>query len=430
MHTKRRVVVTGFGIVSACGDGWEAYWDSALHARSAIRTVEHLKLNGFDFKYAATIPQFDPKAYVENRKSLKLMSRTIQLAVAASRLALQDAKLSISEYDPTRIGVTLGTGIINNDLDEMGVGFRNGIDASGHFSMTKFGREGVRSLFPLWFLKYLPNMPACHVSVLNQLRGPSNTITTSSAASTQAIGEAYRVIERGDADIMLAGGADSKTNAMGISRLHLLGFLSRREDRPEKVYCPFDQRHDGIVIGEGGGILVLEALESAKKRGAKIYAEISGYGSASDFNYDPRDPDDFTGKRVAIRRALEDAALEPTDVDVMVANGSGIPQEDIQESLAIHSLYTQTFKKLHVTALKPIAGHLSYGSGGVEAAIAALTVTKQVIPPVANLEKPDPACPLPLVQGKAKASKVEIAVLNTFGFGGQNASLVFQHAKT
>lgn len=429
MTSKRRVVITGFGVVSPCGNGWKDYWDSALHARSAIRPVEHLKLNGFDFKYAATIPEFDAKAYLENRKSLKLMSRTIQLAVAASRLALQDAKISVVEYDPTRIGVTLGTGIINNDLDEMGIGFQNGLDANGHFSMTKFGQDGIRSLFPLWFLKYLPNMPACHVSILNQLRGPSNTITTSSAASAQAIGEAYRVIERGDADVMLAGGADSKVNAMGISRLYLLGFLSRRQGDPAKIYCPFDEKHDGILIGEGAGILVLESLESAKKRGATIYAEIAGYGSASDFNYDPRDPDDFTGKRVAIRRALEDASLEPAEVDVLVANGSGIPQEDVQESLAIHSLYTHTFEKLHVTAVKPIAGHLSYGSGGVEAVIASLIVSKQIIPPVANLEKPDPSCPLPFVRGKAKSCKIHASVLNTFGFGGQNASLVFKHVK-
>ncbi len=427
MSLKRRVVITGFGTITSCGNGWEAYWDSVIHARPSIHSVDSFKSSGFSLTCAGALTQFDPKEYVENRKSLKVMSREIQMAVAASRLALRDARISMAEYDPTRIGVTLGTGIINNDLDEVGVGFRNGVDANGNFSMTKFGQDGIRSLFPLWFLKYLPNMPACHVSILNNLRGPSNTITTSSAAGTQAIGEAYRIIQRGDADAMLAGATDSKINAMGISRLQLLGFLSQRKEVPSKVYCPFDEKHDGMVLGEGAGILVLESLESAKKRGADIYAEIVGYGSASDFNYDPRDPDDFTGKRVAIRRALEDAALDPSDVDALVANGSGIPQEDIQESLAIHSFYAHTFKKLHVTAVKPITGHLVYGSGSVEAVIAALTTKKQVIPPIVNLEKPDPACPLPFVQNKAKACKVEVAVLNTFGFGGQNASLVFRH---
>ena len=236
MTAKRRVVITGFGVITACGNGWEPYWDAALHGCSLVRSSDPLKLNCPSFKYAGMLPQFEPKEFIESRKSIKLMSREIQMAVAASRLALKDAKLSPDNYDPTRVGVTLGTGIINNDLDEIGVGFRNGLDESGHFSMTKFGQDGIRSLFPLWFLKYLPNMPACHVSVANHLRGPNNTITTSSAASTQAIGEAYRVIERGDADIMLAGGTDSKLNAMGISRFQLLGFLSTREETTGNAY--------------------------------------------------------------------------------------------------------------------------------------------------------------------------------------------------
>jgi 3-oxoacyl-[acyl-carrier-protein] synthase II len=426
MSAKRRVVITGFGVISPCGNGWEPYWDAAIRGRSMVRSAEPLNLKSASFKYAGMLPAFEPKEFIENRKSIKLMSREIQMAVSASRLALKDAGLAPESYDPTRIGVTLGTGIINNDLDEIGVGFKNGLDENGHFSMTKFGQDGIRSLFPLWFLKYLPNMPACHISVAYQLRGPNNTITTSSAASTQAIGEAYRVIERGDADIMLAGGTDSKLNAMGISRFQLLGFLSSRDASPEKVYCPFDKKHDGIVLGEGAGILVLESLENAKKRGARVYAEIAGYGSSSDFNYDPRDPDDFTGKRVAIRRALEDAAIEPADVDVLVANGSGIPQEDVQESLAVHSFYASTFKKLHVTAVKPVTGNLVYAAGSIEAVVAALVTKTGLVPPVTNLKEPDPACALPFVKDKSKECSVNVSVLNTFGFGGQNASLVFK----
>jgi len=426
MSTKRRVVISGFGVITPCGNGWEPYWEAALQGRSLVRSADALKLNSASFKYAGMLLSFEPKEFIENRKSIKLMSREIQMAVAASQLALKDAGLALESYDPTRIGVTLGTGVINNDLDEIGVGFRNGLDENGHFSMPKFGQDGIRSLFPLWFLKYLPNMPACHISVAFQLRGPNNTITTSSSASTQAIGEAYRVIERGDADIMLAGGTDSKLNAMGISRFQLLGLLTSREESPEKVYCPFDKKHDGIVLGEGAGILVLESFESAKKRGAKIYAEITGYGSSSDFNYDPRDPDDFTGKRVAIRRALEDAAIEPADVDVLVANGSGIPQEDIQETLAVHSFYASTFQKLHVTAVKPVTGNLVYATGSIEAVVAALVTKKDQVPPVTNLRDPDPECSLPFVQDKAMSCPVNIAVLNTFGFGGQNASLVFK----
>ena len=427
---KRRVVVTGFGVVSACGSGWQPYWDAVVHGRSAVREVADLNLNGSAFKYAGIIPDFDPKQFVENRKSLKVMSREIQLAVAAGKLALEDAQLYKTAYDQSRIGVTLGTGIINNDLDEVGIGIKNAIDGSGRFSLAKFGQEGIRSLFPLWFLKYLPNMPACHISIAYQLRGPSNTITTSSAAGAQAVGEAYRVIERGDADLMLAGGTDSKLNPMGISRLDLLELLSKRKEAPEKVYCPFDEKHDGIILGEGAGVLVLESLENAQKRGATIYAEIAGYGSSSDFNFDPRDEDDFTGKRVAMRRALEDAGLEHEDLDVIVANGSGVPQGDIQESLAIHSFFPSSFGKLQVTALKAVTGHTVYSSGGIESVIAALIANKQIIPPVANLKKPYPECPLPFVKDKAKSSDVNVVMLNNFGFGGQNASLVFKNAKT
>ena len=179
MSSKRRVVLTGFGVITPCGNGWEPYWDAVVNARPAICSASYLNLGGFYLGGAGAAAQFDPKEFIENRKSLKVMSREIQLAVSASRLALRDAGLSADNYDPTRIGVTLGTGIINNDLDEVGIGFRNGLDETGHFSMTKFGQDGVRSLFPLWFLKYLPNMPACHISIVNQLRGPNNTITTS-----------------------------------------------------------------------------------------------------------------------------------------------------------------------------------------------------------------------------------------------------------
>jgi len=238
------------------------------------------------------------------------------------------------------------------------------------------------------------------------------------------------VIERGDADIMLAGGTDSKLNAMGISRFNLLGLLSTRTGAPETIYSPFDEKHDGIVLGEGAGIMVLESLENAKRRGAMIYAEITGYGSSSDFNFDPRDEDDFTGKRVAMKRALEDSGIEHHDVDVIVANGSGVPQADIQEALAIHSFYMGSFGKLNVTALKPLTGNLVYASGGVEAVIAVLIANKKTIPPVANLSKPYPACPLPLVKGKARSAEVQFVMLNNFGLGGQNASLVFKHVKT
>ncbi|MFA6599906.1 MAG: beta-ketoacyl-[acyl-carrier-protein] synthase family protein [Candidatus Omnitrophota bacterium] len=422
--TKRRVVVTGMGLVTPCGQGWQPYWEAVLQAQSSIRYFSNLHLNGFSAKIAGEIPDFNPEKFVKIRKTLKVMSREIQLAIAASQLAVQDAGIALESEDLQRFGLSLGTGIINNDLDEMGIGIRTAVGEAGTFEMSKFGQEGIRSLFPLWLLKYLPNMPACHISILHGLRGPSNTITTSASAGTQAVGEAARVIERGDADVMLAGGTDSKLNAMGISRFHLLNLLSHQNHVPESAYCPFDIRHDGIVLGEGAGLLVIEELEHARARHANIYAEISGYGSSSDFNHDPRCGEDSHGKSAAMQAALSDAGTGPDAVGLIVANGSGIPQEDIQEACAIRGIFEKVLDSVKVTGVKPITGHLVYGSGGVELAAAVLAVHKKVVPPLANLEVPDPECELPFAVGKAQPRELKNVLFNSFGFGGQNACLV------
>ena len=422
--SNRRVVVTGLGLITPCGQGWAPYWKAVLDGQSSIRHLTSLSLNGFPVKLAGEIRDFDPARYVKQKKSLKLMSREIQLAIAASQLALEDAGLVLSENDRERFGISIGTGIINNDLDEVGIGIRNGFDENGQFSMTKFGQDGIRALYPLWLLKYLPNMPACHISIAHGLRGPSNTVTTSAAAGAQAIGEAFRIIERGDADLMLAGGTDSKINAMGISRFNLLNLLSHRNHVPGKTYCPFDRLHDGIILGEGAGLVVLEELEHAKKRGASIYGELTGYGSSSDFNYDPRMSEDFTGKRMAMTRAMDDAGVEDEDIDFLFANGSGIPQEDVQEASAVRHVFGKSLDRLRVTATKPITGHLIYGAGGVEMAAALLALKENVIPPLVNLENPDPDCNLPFVTEAPETRKVRAFLFNSFGFGGQNASLV------
>ncbi len=425
VERQRRVAITGIGLLTPCGKGWEPYWKALLEARSYIRPLTSFSLNGFPSKFAGEILNFDPSEFVQHRKSLKVMSREIQLAVAASYLALQDSGLRLDEIDRTRFGISLGTGIINNDLDEVGIGIRNAFRCEdGQFSMGKFAQDGIRSLFPLWFLKYLPNMPACHISIAHGLGGPSNTVTTSSAAGAQAIGEAFRVIQRGDADRMIAGGTDSKINAMGISRFHLLGLLSLQNRVPEKAYCPFDRRRDGIILGEGAGLILLEEWEQAKKRNARIYGELTGYGASSDFNYDPRSTEDFNGKRVAMIRALADAQVEPGDVDLLVANGSGIPQEDVQEARAIQAVFENSLQNIRVTALKPITGHLVYGSGGVEMGAAILALHQGIVPPLANLETPDPECDLPFIHQRPETAELNYAVFNSFGFGGQNASLL------
>lgn len=421
---KRRVVISGIGLLTACGHGWKQYWGAALSGESHIRRFTSMSLNGFPSNLAGEVPDSEAAQYIPQKKSMKVMSKTIKLAVAASMLAMQDSGIVLTDENRKRFGVSIGTGIINNELDEIGTGIKASMDESGIFNMKKFGQEGIRSLFPLWFLKYLPNMPACHISILHGLKGPSNTITTSSAASAQAIGEAYRVIERGDADWMLAGGADSKINAMGISRLNLLGLLSQRSQEPSEAYCPFDTRHDGLVIGEGSGLYVLEEREQAIRRGAKIYAEVLGYGCASDFNYEPSLDQDSRGKRNAIVRALEDADREPADIEMLIANGSGIPQEDIHEVRAIRSVFEGSVEDIKVTAVKPVAGHILYGAGGVDLAAGVLAVKEGVMPPVINLIDPAPECELPFVRQKPEAMSGKLALINSFGLCGQNASLV------
>ncbi len=421
----RRVVITGLGLLTACGQGKEPFWQSVVEGRSHVRKLD-VSWNGISVKFAADIPDFEPTHFIKSRKSLKLMSREIQMAVAASHLAVDDAGIKPESFDRMRFGISLGTGIINNDLDEIGEGIHAALDEQGRFQMTKFGNEGLRALYPLWFLKYLPNMPACHISIAHGLQGPSNTITTSSAAGAQAIGEAYHIIQRGDADLMLAGGTDSKINAMGISRFHLLGLLSIQGGEPEKAYKPFDLHRDGMVLGEGAGLVVLEEMEHARKRGARIYGEVAGYGSSSDFYHDPLGRQDFLGKKLAMTRALTDAGTDAGDIDFLVANGSGIVQEDIQETQAVHSVFAGQTGRLKVTGVKPVAGHIIYGAGGVELGAAVLALHEGVIPPLANLETPDPACDLAIVRGEASPHDGRIALFNSFGFGGQNAALVIR----
>lgn len=423
---SRRVAITGLGVLSPCGQGKAAYWRALIEAKSHIRYMNPLPTENFPAKMAADIPDFDPLTYIKSKKSLKLMSREIQMAVVVSYLAIEDSAINLADIDRTRFGLSLGTGIINNDLDEVGMGIRSSLDAEGKFQMRKFGAEGMRAMYPLWFLKYLPNMPACHITIAHGLKGPSNTITTSSAAGAQAIGEAFRIIQRGDADLMLAGGTDSKVNAMGISRFYLLGLLSHQTGHPENAYRPFDRRHDGMVLGEGAGLMILEEWDHAKKRGARIYGEVVGYGSSSDFNHNPKSSEDYRGKRVAMLRALDDAGTGPEDVDFLLANGSGVPQEDTQEACAVHSVFENSLGNLAVTGVKPITGHLIYGAGGVEMAAAVMALSEGVVPPLANFQAPAPACDLPFVSGEPKIFNGDTALFNSCGFFGQNASIVLR----
>ena len=411
-NKKRRVVITGIGSLSACGVGYEPLWQMALSGRSAIRELHDFSANGSPIRVGGEVVDFRAEDFVKTRKSLKVMSRDIRLAVAASALAIHDADLGLDQMDPTRAGVTLGSGLINNELEELGLGIKQSFDEEGKFQLKRFGREGIRALYPLWLLKYLPNMPACHISIVHGLKGPSNTLMTSSTGGVQAIGEAVRVIERDDADLMLAGAADSKINPLGLSRFHLLGILSQRNHIPHQVYRPFDRRRDGMVVGEGAGIFVLEERGHALKRGARIYAEILGYAAAGH------------SRIQSLKNALEEAQRDLGDISFIHAHGSGIPDEDILEARSITQIFEHRTKHVPVTASKSVTGHLVDASGTTELSLALLSLKRELLPPIANLEEPDPECDLHFVMQKPQPVKGRHFLLHTFGFGGQSAAVV------
>lgn len=409
---RRQVVITGIGTVTACGLGYEPLWQMALEGRSAIRELTDFKANGSPIKVGGEIHDFRPEDFVKTRKSLKVMSRDIQLAVAASQLAMQDSGAVMSQMDPTRAGITLGSGLINNDLEELGAGIRQSLDSEKKFQIKKFGRDGIRAMYPLWLLKYLPNMPACHLAIAHGLKGPSNTLTTSSTGGVQAVGEAFRVIERGDADLMLAGATDSKLNPLGLSRFYLLGILSERNHFPTEVYRPFDRNCDGVVVGEGAGIFVLEEKEHALKRNARIYGEILGYSAR------------LHSREKVMKDALDEANRDFRDISFVHANGSGVPDEDVSESKSIAQIFCNGWKQIPVTASKSVTGHLVDAVGTAELSLALLSLDRKLLPPIANLEDPDPACELNFVKSKPQAVKGNTFLLHTFGFGGQSAALV------
>jgi 3-oxoacyl-[acyl-carrier-protein] synthase II len=425
----RRAVVTGLGVVAPNGIGKDAFWKACLDGTSGVGPIRTFDASGHPVKIAAEVIGFDVKPFtpVAQRKSLKIMGRAMRFGVGAAGLAVQDSGLSADWPVPERVGVVMGTGMVPVDLPEIAPALVESCTPQGQLQTPLLGQRGASALFPLWILKYLPNMVAAHISMALNAQGPNSTITTACAAGTQAVGEAFRLIVRDDADIVLAGGADSRIDPLLMLAYTALGALSTGERPPAEVSRPFDGRRDGFVLGEGAGVLVLEELEHAKKRGATIYAEVLGLGSSFDAYAVTKPDPEARGAARAIQEALREARLDPRDVDYINAHGTSTRLNDLMETAAVKRVFGDKAKHLPLSSIKSMVGHLIGAAGAVEAVALALTLHDGALPPTINQTQPDPACDLDYVPNTARELPVETGISTSFGFGGQNAALVMRH---
>jgi 3-oxoacyl-[acyl-carrier-protein] synthase II len=424
----RRVVVTGLGVVAPNGVGKEAFWSACLNGRSGVGPIRSFDASQHPVKIAAEVKDFDvgPHVPAEHRKNLKIMGRAMRFAVGAAALGVQDSGLDLDREDPETVGVVMGTGLVPVDLPELAPALANSCDDDGRFQATRLGEQGSGVVYPLWILKYLPNMVSAHVSMALNAQGPNNTITTACAAGSQAVGEAFRLIARDEADIMLAGGADSRIDPLMLLAYTALGALSTGARAPAEVSRPFDAKRDGFVLGEGAAVLVLEELERAKRRGAKIYAEVLGMGTSFDAYGLTKPHPEARGAARAIESALREAQVSHQDVDYINAHGTSTRLNDLMETMAVKRVFGEGARALPLSSIKSMIGHLIGAAGAVEAAALALTLSDGVLPPTINLTHPDPQCDLDYVPNSAREQRVRTAVSTSFGFGGQNAALVMR----
>ncbi len=424
----RRVVVTGLGVVAPNGVGKEAFWSACVNGRSGVGPIRSFDPTGHPVRIAAEVPDLDMDEFLPNghRKSLKIMGRAARFAVAAAGLGVRDSGLEMDRVNPERVGVVMGTGVIPMDLPEVAPVLAEACNGEGRFNAERLGQRGHLGMFPLWLLKYLPNMTAAHISLLHNAQGPNSTITTACSAGTQAVGEAFRLIARDDADIVLAGGADSRIDPLLILAYSALGALSQGLRPAAEVSRPFDGQRDGFVLGEGAGVLVLEELEHAKRRGAVIYAEVLGLGSSFDAYAVTKPDPEAGGAARSIRWALQEARVDPADVDYINAHGTSTRLNDLMETVAVKRVFEERARKLPMSSIKSMVGHLIGAAGAVEAVALALTLHDGVLPPTINQTTPDPSCDLDYVPNCAREVPVRTAISTSFGFGGQNAALVMR----
>jgi 3-oxoacyl-[acyl-carrier-protein] synthase II len=408
---NRRVVITGIGLVSSLGIGTEATWQALLAGTSGVTRVTRFDITAYAAQIAAEVKGFDPLNYVE-KKDVKKMDVFIQYALAASQFAMDDSGLCVTPENAPAVGVFIGSGI---------GGFQT---IEREHSALLAG--GPRKISPFFIPSAIINLASGQVSIRFGAKGPNLASCTACSASAHAIGDSYEIIKRGDADVMITGGSEAAITPMSLGGFAALRALSTRNDEPAKASRPFDKDRDGFVIGEGAGTLILEELGHATKRGARIYAEIVGYGMSGDAYHITAPSEDGDGGVRVMRMAVKKAGIAPERVDYINAHGTSTPYNDKLETLAIKTLFGDHARKLAISSTKSMTGHLLGGAGGLEAGISALAVYHQVAPPTINLEHPDPECDLDYVPCKSRPMPITYALSNSFGFGGTNAALLFK----
>ncbi|HEY3153562.1 MAG TPA: beta-ketoacyl-ACP synthase II [Candidatus Binatia bacterium] len=414
MNEQRRVVVTGLGIVSPLGTGVEKNWQAILEGRSGIRKITRFATDGFASRIAGEVPDFKAEDFID-AKEIKKMDLFIQYALGAAAMAVEDSGLKIEGEFAEEVGVIIGVGLCG--LDTIEVTHKALLDG------------GPRKISPFFIPKVISNLAAGHIAIRYGAKGVNWTPTSACASGTHAIGEAFHLIRRGMQDAVIAGGAESVITPLGVGGFSSMKALSTRNDEPERASRPFDKERDGFVVGEGSGVLILEEREQALKRGAKIYAEVIGYAANGDAYHMTAPSPEGEGAARCMRLALKDAGIAPSDIDYINAHGTSTEYNDANETMAIKTVFGEQAAKLAVSSTKSMTGHLLGAAGAVEGVYSVLALRDGMLPPTINYENPDPACDLDYVPNKARKAAIEVALSNSFGFGGTNACAIFRRAQ-
>ena len=408
---SRRVVVTGVGLLTPLGIGTEASWEAIRAGKCGIGPITQFDAAAFSCRIAGEVKGFDPANYIE-KKEIKKMGRFIQFAIAAAECALKGSGLKITPENEERVGVYIGSGIGGFEVIER-----------EHQTLLE---HGPRRISPFFIPATIINLASGYVSIRSGAKGPNSATATACTTSAHSIGDSYRLIQHGYADAMICGGTEACITPMGIGGFAAMRALSTRNDEPERASRPWDKDRDGFVVGEGAGMLLLEELERARKRGANIFAEMVGYGMSADAFHVTAPPHNGDGAFRVMRNSMNDARIDPDQVDYINAHGTSTEVGDLAETAAIKRAFRDHAYKVAVSSTKSMTGHLLGGAGGLEAGITVLAIRDQIAPPTINLEHPDPLCDLDYVPNHARSMKIEYALSNSFGFGGTNGSLIFK----